>query len=69
MDGKKITNVNIESGDSGYEVRCSYMEEGNGSGDYEPMMHKSKDFHFSEKDSKAAFAKFLKLDKQKKGED
>ena len=68
MDGM-IKNVDLTSGDEGYKVCCCYMKAPMGGGGYEPMRFETKEFFFSEKESKEAFAKFLELDKMKKGEE
>lgn len=65
----KIVSVKLESGDSGYCVECYCKEERQGEGMYDMPSMKEYEFNFSEKDSKEAFAKFLELDKMKKGEE
>lgn len=68
MEGKMI-NVDLTSGDEGYKVCCCYMKPPMSGGEYEPMRMETKEFFFSEKESKEAFAKFLELDGIKKGEE
>lgn len=68
MEGK-ITNVYLESGDSGYEVKCCCMEKRMGGGEYDSMMPRSYEFYFSEDDAEKAFKKFKELDEMKKGEE
>jgi hypothetical protein len=68
MEGK-VCRVEMESGDSGYCVKCYCKVPVSGAGDYDMPMMKDYEYNFSEKDSKAAFDKFLELDKMKKGDD
>lgn len=65
----KVCSVEMESGDSGYCVKCYCKEENPNAGMYDVSPMKEYEYNYSEKDSKAAFDKFLELDKMKKGEE